>query len=486
MKTPAWPRTFADSKSPKQICRTVPRSQANRDTESRDTERTIHSVSDITRRIKGDLERTFNSLWVEGELSNVKRPSSGHFYFTLKDDKAQLPAVMFRGKARHLRFKPEDGTAVLVWGHITVYEPRGAYQILVERMEPRGKGALQLAFEQLKEKLAKEGLFDEERKKSLPLLPQRLGIVTSPTGAAIRDLCQVLHRRYPNLEVLVYPAQVQGDLAAAQIAKGVSVLNRLGGFDAIIVTRGGGSIEDLWPFNEESVARAIAASAIPVVSAIGHEVDFTIADFVADMRAPTPSAAAEMVVQRKEDFLEHVAMLAGRLDKGVSVRIQELGHRLERTATRQVFAAVGRGVERRGQQVDEASFRARASMERCIAALSRRLEDTGKRLEAQRLDRKLGKAASQLTGLRGRLDACELAARAKLRQSLASVASKLEALSPLAVLGRGYSLTWTAQGKLLRRVSDVSVGDAVRVDLHQGRLECRVEATTETKSDEST
>jgi exodeoxyribonuclease VII large subunit len=264
------------------------------------------------------------------------------------------------------------------------------------------------------------------------------------------------------------------------------VLNRLGGFDAIIVARGGGSIEDLWPFNEESVARAIAASAIPVVSAVGHEVDYTIADFVADVRAPTPSAAAEMVVQRKEDFLGHVAMLSGRLDKGVSVRLQALGHRLERTATRQVFAAVGRGVERRGQQVDEASFKARASMERRIAALSRRLEDTGKRLEAQRLDRKLGQARNQLSGLRGRLDACELKRRAHLRQSLASVAAKLDALSPLAVLGRGYSLTWTAQGKLLRRVSDVSVGDAVRVDLHQGRLECRVEAASETKSDEST
>lgn len=450
------------------------RSHANRD-----AERTIHSVSDITRHIKLNLERTFNNLWVEAELSNVKRPSSGHLYFTLKDDKAQLPAVMFRGKARHLRFRPDDGTAVLVWGHITVYEPRGAYQIMVERMEPRGKGALQLAFEQLKERLAKEGLFDEERKKSLPLLPRRLGIVTSPSGAAIRDMCQVLHRRYPNLEVLVYPAQVQGDLARAEIAKGVQVLNRLGGIDVIIVARGGGSLEDLWPFNEESVARAIAASAIPVVSAVGHEVDFTIADFVADVRAPTPSAAAEMVVQRKEHFREHVAMLFGRLDKGVRFRFRELGNRLERVATHQVFAAVGHGVERRGQQVDEASLRIRASMDRRLAALSKQLEENARRLGAQRLDLRLGKAAEGLTGLRGRLDAAELAQRANARQSLASVTAKLDALSPLAVLGRGYSLTWTAQGKLLRRAADVSVGDAVRVDLHEGRLDCRVESATE-------
>lgn len=450
---------------------------------NRDAERTILSVAELTRDIKLDLERTFNSLWVQGELSNVKRPSSGHIYCTLKDDRAQLPAVMFRGKARNLRFRPDDGTAVLVWGHITVYEPHGKYQFLIERMEPRGKGALQLAFEQLKERLAKEGLFDDERKKALPLLPQRLGIVTSPSGAAIRDLCRVLHRRYPNLEVVVYPAQVQGDLAAAEIAKGVQVLNRLGGFDVIIVSRGGGSLEDLWPFNEESVARAIAASTIPVVSAVGHEVDFTIADFVADVRAPTPSAAAEMVVERKEDFREHVAVQSGRLDKGIRFRLQQLGNRVERVATHQVFAAVRHGVERRGQQIDEAGFRTHAAVERRVGVLSKRLKETVTKLDAQRVDVRLGKAGSELTGLRGRLDAAEIALRARAHRSLASVAAKLDALSPLAVLGRGYSLTWTAQGKLLRRATDVAVGDAVRVDLHEGRLDCRVEGASE--SDES-
>lgn len=456
----------------------MPRSHANRD-----AERTIYSVSDLTRHIKLDLERTFANLWVQGELSNVKHHSSGHLYFSLKDDRSQLPAVMFRSSTRHLRFRPTDGTSVLVWGHITVYEPHGKYQIRVERMEPRGKGALQLAFEQLKEKLAKEGLFDDERKKPLPLLPQRLGIVTSPSGAAIRDLCRVLHRRFPNLDVLLYPAQVQGNLAAADIAKGVQVLNRLGGFDVIIVARGGGSLEDLWPFNEESVARAIAASAVPVVSAVGHEVDFTIADFVADVRAPTPSAAAEMVVQRKEDVSERVATLSGRLDKALRFALQNLAGQLQRVADHRVFAAVQHAVEMRGQRIDEITMRARSVLERRLGAQSKRLDETTRRLEAQRMDQKVAKASTILTGLRGRLDAAELSARTRAERRLSKVAAKLEALSPLSVLGRGYSLTWTAQGKLLRRAADVSAGDAVQVELHEGRLDCRVEAAIEDPKD---
>ncbi len=449
----------------------------------RDAERTIYSVGDITRHIKLKLERTFANLWIAGELSNVKRHTSGHIYFTLKDDKAQLPAVMFRGNARHLRFRPDDGTAVLAWGHITVYEPRGAYQIQVERMEPRGKGALQLAFEQLKEKLAKEGLFAQERKKPLPLLPQRLGIVTSPTGAAIQDLCRVLHRRFPNLDVVVYPAQVQGDLAAAEITKGVQVLNRIGGFDVIVVARGGGSMEDLWPFNKESVARAIAASAIPVVSAVGHEVDFTIADFVADVRAPTPSAAAEIVVQRKDHVLERVAALHGQLDKNVSFKLRHLGDRVERVADHRAFAAVRHGIEMRGQRLDENALRARSLLERRLTTHTKRLDETTRRLEAQRVDQRLSKARAALAKLRVRLDAAELSRRGAAERQLGYVAAKLDALSPLAVLGRGYSLTWTAQGKLLRHASDVSAGESVRVDLHEGQLDCRVEAMRSSTED---
>lgn len=439
-----------------------------------EAERTVLTVSELTRDIKLNLEGTFYNLWVEGEISNLKRPPSGHFYFTLKDEGAQLPAVMFRGASRFLRFQPKDGLAVLVWGHVTVYEPRGAYQIRVERMEPRGKGALQLAFEQLKAKLQAEGLFDPARKRPLPLLPQRIGIVTSPTGAALRDICRVLQRRYPNLSVLVYPAQVQGDLAAADVAKGLQVLNRLGGFDVILVARGGGSLEDLWPFNEESVARAIAASRIPVLSAVGHEVDFTIADFVADLRAPTPSAAAEMVVRSKEQFRERVEALDRRLESGLRARMMVHGSRLERMATHRVFDAVRHGVEMKGQRLDEASYRARSLVEKRLAQLDRRLRELGQRLEATRVERRLRDTKSRLERLNARL---ETAARSRVddvERATGQLTAKLEALSPLAVLGRGYSLTWSARGKLLRRALDVAEGDEVRVVLSEGALRCRV------------
>ncbi len=371
--------------------------------------------------------------------------------------------------------------AVLVWGHITVYEPRGAYQIRVERMEPRGKGSLQLAFEQLKEKLGKEGLFEASRKRPIPLLPQRLGIVTSPSGAALRDLCRILHRRFPNLDVLVYPAQVQGDMAAAEIAKGIQVLNRLAkegvidGLDILIVARGGGSLEDLWPFNEESVARAIATSAIPVMSAVGHEVDFTIADFVADVRAPTPSAAAEMVVRNKEEFRERVSALEGRLARSLGHRLRDLRSRADRISSHQAFAAVLHGIETRGQRVDDAVHRARFHLDRRLSRLRQHLQGLAARLSERRVDRRLGEARTRLARLVARLLAAEREQHHRARRDFAEVASKLEALSPLGVLGRGYSLAWSPQGKLLRSSDEVAVGDAVRVDLARGRLHCRVE-----------
>jgi exodeoxyribonuclease VII large subunit len=440
-----------------------------------DEGRSIYSVTELTRDIKISLERSFANLWVAGEISNLKLHASGHYYFTLKDDQSQIPAVLFRGSTRHLRFRPQDGMAVLVWGHVTVYEPKGAYQIRVERMEPRGKGSLQLAFEQLKDKLGKEGLFEQARKKPIPLLPQRLGIVTSPSGAALRDICRVLHRRFPNLEVVVYPAQVQGDMAAAEIAQGIRVLNRIAGFDVLIVARGGGSLEDLWPFNEESVARAIAASRIPVMSAVGHEVDFTIADFVADVRAPTPSAAAEMVVRNKEEFRERVLNLKARLEKSFRYRLRELRARVDAIATHRAFGAVRHGIESRSQRVDDASQRARFHMERRVARLRQRLQDLTARLASQRVDRRLGETRTRLARLVARLEAAERARLHRGRRAFGEVAGKLEALSPLSVLGRGYSLAWSAQGKLLRSSAEAEVGDAVRLDLARGRLHCRVE-----------
>ena len=443
-----------------------------------DEGRSVYSVTALTQEIKLNLERTFYNLWVAGEISNLKQPSSGHYYFTLKDDQSQISAVLFRGSTRHLRFRPQDGMAVLVWGHVTVYEPRGAYQIRVERMEPRGKGSLQLAFEQLKDKLAKEGLFETSRKRPLPLLPQRLGIVTSPSGAALRDLCRILHRRFPNLEVLVYPAQVQGDLAAAEITKGIQVLNRLSEknvIDVIIVARGGGSLEDLWPFNEESMARAIATSAIPVMSAVGHEVDFTIADFVADVRAPTPSAAAEMVVRNKDDFRERVVALERRLASSASYRLRELRSRVDRVSTHQAFGAVLHGIETRSQRVDESVHRARFHVDRCLSRLRQHLQGLSARLSERRVDRRLGEARTRLARLSARLEAAERTRIHRARRAFAEVTSKLDALSPLGVLGRGYSLAWSPQGKLLRSSDEVAVGDAVRVDLARGRLHCRVE-----------
>ena len=297
--------------------------------------RHIYSVSALTAEVKAVLEDGFSAIWVEGELSNFKHHTSGHMYFTLKDAQAQIRGVMFRGHNRLLRFHPIDGLAVLVSGTVTVYERRGEYQINVEFMEPRGVGALQLAFEQLKAKLEAEGLFDEARKRPLPLLPRRIGIITSPTGAVIRDMLTIIGRRFPGLEVLIHPVAVQGECAAAEVAAALERLGARADLDVLIVARGGGSLEDLWAFNEEGVARAIVASAVPVISAVGHETDVTIADFVADLRAPTPSAAAELVVARRDELRQRVDDLMARavatLQHGVAVRrgrVEMLGRHL--------------------------------------------------------------------------------------------------------------------------------------------------------------
>src|SRR5579863_5086030 len=276
-------------------------------------QRKIFRVSELSREIRNRLERDFPDLWVTGEISNLRSAPSGHYYFTLKDQNAQLRAVCFRGQARYLKFKPEDGLSVIARGQLTIYEARGEYQLVVEFLEPAGLGALQLAFEQLKANLAGEGLFEAARKKPLPVLPRTIGVVTSPTGAVIRDILRVLKRRFRNMNVLLYPVKVQGEGAAKEISEGIEYFNRHTLVDVMIVARGGGSLEDLWAFNEEVVARAIASSKIPVISAVGHETDFTIADFVADLRAPTPSAAAELVIQAKSELLQQLDSLFSRL-----------------------------------------------------------------------------------------------------------------------------------------------------------------------------
>lgn len=390
----------------------------------------IYTVSDLTGEIRALLEDSFSGIWVEGEVSNFHHHSSGHIYFTLKDQESQIRAVMFRMQNRHLRFKPQDGLAVLVYGGLSVYERRGEYQIVVEYMEPKGLGALQLAFEQLKEKLQAEGLFDDTRKRPIPMLPRRIGVITSPVGAAIRDILHVLRRRFAGVDVLIAPVAVQGDQAAPEIVDALRELNRRGGLDVLILARGGGSIEDLWAFNEEVVARAIADSKIPVISAVGHEVDYTIADFVADLRAPTPSAAAELVIAKKDELAQRLDDLQARMAGVVRSRVHALMVRMV-------------GLDRH--------LRLLNPMER-IRMQRRRLTGLWKDLT--------GWADRRLMVLTGQFEAA---------------AGKLDSLSPLAILSRGYSICLRLPGhEIVKESAGLVAGDEVEVRLHRGRLRCGV------------
>lgn len=390
----------------------------------------IYSVSELTAEIRATLEDSFAGIWVEGELSNFHRHSSGHMYFSLKDEESQIRVVMFRTANRQLKFQPKDGLALLVYGELSVYERRGEYQLVAEYMEPKGLGALQLAFEQLKEKLQAEGLFDDVRKRPIPLLPRRIGVITSPTGAAVRDILHVLRRRFAGVDVLIHPVAVQGDQAAPEIVEALGELNRRGGLDVVIVARGGGSIEDLQAFNEEAVARAIAASKIPVISAIGHEVDYTIADFVADLRAPTPSAAAELVVAKQDELLQRLDDLGLRMTGVMRSRLHGLRVRMN-------------GLERH-----------------------LRLLNPIERIRMQR--RCLEKLWKDLTALANR----RLTA---LHSELKAAAGKLDALSPLAILHRGYSICLRLPGhEIVKDSSAMKAGDLVEVRLHRGRLRCDV------------
>ena len=435
------------------------------------------TVSELTDRIRGVLETEFFDVWVEGEISNLKRAASGHVYFSLKDADAQIAATVWKSDARRLRFRPEDGMHVLARGSIRVYPPRGSYQVSVQLLEPLGKGSLAQAFEELKKKLEEEGLFAAERKRPLPVLPRRIGVVTSPTGAVIRDILRVLSRRYVNLDVLLYPARVQGEGAAVEIVKGLEVLNRLGGLDVVILARGGGSLEDLWPFNEERVARAIAASRIPTISAVGHETDFTIADFVADVRAPTPSAAAERVVHAKEELAARIGALQDRLGAGLRLKLTRTRARVEAAAAHRVFAAERGRLHVKAQRVDEMMRRA----ERALLGLLNRGREGQRRLreraEAFRWDRQIAARRERLAYRSGRLQDLVQGGMDRRRAGLARLASQMEALSPLAVLGRGYALVWDeAEGALLRNATDTEEGRPLRIQLHRGVIRATVES----------
>jgi exodeoxyribonuclease VII large subunit len=433
-------------------------------------ERRIYSVTELSREIKGTLEGKFPDIWVTGEVSNFRPAGSGHLYFTLKDQAAQLRAVCFRNQARYLKFKPQDGISVIARGRLSVYEARGEYQLYVEFLEPAGLGALQLAFEQLKAKLASEGLFDSARKKTLPVLPRAVGIVTSPSGAAIRDILRVLRRRYPNMNVLIFPARVQGEGAAADITAGIEYFNRHALADVLIVGRGGGSLEDLWAFNEEPVARAIAASKIPVISAVGHETDFTIADFAADLRAPTPSAAAELVVHRKQDFTAELEHRARRMTQVLCLRLSEARELLTGLRLHRVFQTVAARVTERAQGVDEALAEINRLMLQKLSDCRHRWLETSTGVSRYDLSRLVSLKRAALAERDARLST-EFSRYLTGRQArLAQVTAILSERSPLTVLNRGYAITRDAAGKILRDAAQVAVGEDISVHLARGEL----------------
>jgi exodeoxyribonuclease VII large subunit len=438
-------------------------------------DRDILTVSELNARVRDLLEESFGTIWVEGEISNLRRYPSGHTYFTLKDSESQVAAVLFRGAASGLRFRPEDGLKVLIRGRVSLYEPRGSYQIIVEMIEPAGLGELQLAFEQLKARLLGEGLFDTERKRSLPLLPRRIGIVTSPVGAAIRDILRVLRRRFAGLEIVIAPARVQGEGAADEIVAGIRDLSRLPRVDVIIVTRGGGSLEDLWPFNEESVARAIVGSPIPVISAVGHEVDITISDLVADLRAPTPSAAAEVVVRSRREFLEGLAALLARLEASARLCISAVQRELGALGAERAFQATRGRLRDRMQRVDDLTHRLRSQVTIRTERMRHRVEILGQRISPRQLAVRLaGQRAAASTHQR-LLQAAATTILERAGERVAAYGERLTALSPLEVLARGYSICrLEPSGSILKDASDASPGAAIRVRLHRGGLDCEV------------
>jgi len=428
------------------------------------------TVSELTARIRDLLAKNFTDIWVEGEISNCREAQSGHIYFTLKDDRSQVRCVFFKQQRRGIKFRPEDGLHVTVRGSISVYEARGEYQIYVENIEPVGLGALQLAFEQLKKRLEAEGLFDAAKKKPLPLLPNRIGLVTSPRGAAVRDVVRILRRRFPNVHLTVYPVRVQGEGAAGEIVKGLKFFNQRKLADVLILARGGGSIEDLWAFNEEVVARAIAASEIPVISGVGHETDFTIADFVADVRASTPSAAAELVVQTRREFDKHIADLRETLASLVRYRLLELSRRVHELSGRRGFRRPLDLLRQQRQRADELTSR-------LAHGLRANLQRSRKRFTTAHLRIVSFDFRMKIASLRLRLEKrhADLAARAERllrvkRERLDRLRLQLEERSPLRVLERGYAIATDAAGLLLRDSAQVAVGDAVNIRLHRGNL----------------
>jgi exodeoxyribonuclease VII large subunit len=446
-------------------------------------ERRIWSVRALVTDIRQHVETTYTDLWVEGEISNCRPAPSGHVYFTLKDGEAQLPVVLFRRQAQLLRFRPADGLAVLVRGRISVYESRGQLQLIAETLEPRGAGALQLAFEQLKARLLAEGLFDAARKRPLPAFPRCVGIITSPTGAVIRDIVNVVRRRHARLNLLVYPATMQGVSSPGSVAAGIRWFNaHPSRADLILIARGGGSMEDLAGFNDEALAHTIAASELPIVSAIGHETDFTIADFVADLRAPTPSAAAELVTAAQHRIEERISSLTARVHRASRFHLMHARQRYARLSAESVLIRLRDAVSRRDQRIDDLHLRLVTAVQRRLRTPGQRLASLTERLRRQDISVRIANTHRRLQRADERLlrTSAQMISRSHSRLNRAS--ARLEALSPLAVLARGYALVYAADGTLLRSAAETTAGQTIRARLAQGTLKAQV---TETNAPET-
>jgi exodeoxyribonuclease VII large subunit len=440
----------------------------------RPPERRVWKVRDLVASVRTHIEREFSDAWVEGEISNFRAPESGHLYFTLKDGDSQIRVVMFRSSARLLRFRPADGLQVVVRGRVTIYEDRGELQISAEHIEPKGAGSLQLAFEQLKAKLEAEGLFAAERKKPIPTLPSRIGIVTSPQGAALRDILNILQRRHRSVNVLIFPAQVQGDAASFEVAAGVRFFNQHGNVEVIIVARGGGSAEDLAPFNNEGLARSVFASSIPVISAIGHETDFTIIDFVADLRAPTPSAAAELVIRSRQDIEDAAAAFHDRLTRAMRYRLLMGRQALTELSQHGAFARMMEVIRQRQQKLDDLTHRVELAQRNLLEKSRRRWEIVS--AAVRHYDVRL-----VLTGMRKELESRTAALGSVMRNVLLQyrvrserLETALRSLSPLAILDRGYALVFDANGKLLKDADAVKIGDEISARLAHGQIDAAV------------
>jgi len=461
-------------------------------------QRKVYAVRELVTALRTHVERDFTDIYVEGEISNYRPADSGHLYFTLKDGSAQLRVVMWRGQARLLRFRPENGLAVIARGRVTIYEDRGDLQLQAEMLEPKGAGALQLAFEQLKAKLAAEGLFDSGRKRSIPTLPRRIGVVTSARGAALQDILNILRRRHESVSVLIYDARVQGETAAGEVTEGVTYFNEMRDVDVIVIARGGGSFEDLFAFNDEALARSIAASKIPVISAVGHETDFTICDFVADLRAPTPSAAAELVIQSKQELAARLTRLHDRLRQAIDFKLLRAKNALARLTQHPALVRMPDSLARRQQRVDDLIYRLAQAQRQNLARLRRRHESLDARLRHQDMRVRLAATRRQLERRRAELEALterllsEKTNRVvQLTTSLSRAAEtvvllrrsrwerihgSLTALSPKAILSRGYALVFDAAGNLVKDASQLTPGNPVRTQLGHGEFTAEVKS----------